>query len=159
AALRPLLSRPRDYGKALSAALFADPAAAAFFAQAAQAAAGLRDSDDPDDLPGCPLQVRLHIGRRVTALHDLWWETLCDPGDGESLRTKEPIVFSRSLSGPSSRPLRARKPGDKLRVVLAVADPTASAAWGLTRFDAAAEAGRARAALDPEAYAVTELAG
>src|SRR4051812_12117920 len=82
AAFRPHLADPRAYGTALSAAVFADPAVRALFEKAAQAAAALRDPGAPNDRPGCPLQVRLHIGRKVTALHDFWWEALTDPRDG-----------------------------------------------------------------------------
>src|SRR5215208_525349 len=93
AELLPLTLQPREYGRALSRALFADPDVAGFFRTAADLAAAVRDAQDPAGDLGCPLQVRLHIGRRVAALHDLRWETLCDPRDGEFLATKEAVVF------------------------------------------------------------------
>ena len=118
-----LTLRPKEYGQALAQSLFADPEVRAFFDRSCEAAARLADPHDPHDEPGCPLQIRLHIGRRVTALHDLRWETLCDPRDGTFLATKETVVFSRYLSSPNYRPLRSRSPGDKLQLVVAVADP------------------------------------
>jgi hypothetical protein len=164
--LLALTPHPRDYGRALGRALFAAPEVAAFFAQSAQAAAALVDPKSPDDKPGCPLQVRLYLGRRVSALHDLRWETLCDPRDGEFLATKETIVFSRYLSSPYYRPLRSRDPGDRLKVVAVVADPAnateltvGSRRRRLTRIDAPGELGRLRPALDPTHYEQSELAG
>jgi hypothetical protein len=158
-ALRQNVIDPRAYGRALSEALFASADVRSFFTAATQSAAALRDPTDPEDRPGCPLQVRLHIGRRVTALHDLRWETLTDPRDDEFLATKESVVFSRYLNSPYYRPLPAQQPGRRLQVVLAVAEPTDSADHHLDRFDAAAEARRARAALDPNTYAIRELVG
>src|SRR5262249_3272700 len=148
-ALRLLVSSPKEYGQALSDALFADPDVKALFATSAQAAATLRDPDDPDDRPGCPLQVRLPTGRGLTALHDLRWEPLCDPRDGEFLATKQTVVFSRYLSCPYPRPLPTRKPGERLRVVLAVADPEDAADYRLSRIDAQAQAALVRDAFDP----------
>src|SRR5947209_13204910 len=69
AALREALPDLKAYGKALSDAVFADPAVRALFEKAADKAVNLRDENDPTDRPGCPLQVRLHIGRKVTRRH------------------------------------------------------------------------------------------
>jgi CHAT domain/SIR2-like domain len=163
--LRALALSPKEYGRALGRCLFADPEVRSFFVRGCEKAA-LIPPEEAGGSPGCPLQVRLHIGRRVAALHGLRWETLCDPRDDEFLATKETVVFSRYLSSPYYRPSRPRSQGEPLRVVVAVADPKDAADLvvgrrrrRLTPIRVQEELDRLRPALDPEHYEVTELAG
>jgi hypothetical protein len=162
--LRELALTPKEYGRALSASLFADPEVRSFFIRQCEKAR-LIPAEAPGQPPGCPLQVRLHIGRRLPGLHGLRWETLCDPADNEFLATKEWVVFSRYLNSPYYRPFRPRSAGQPLRVAVVVADPkdaenfkVGNRGRRLTRIRVQEELSRLRPALDLENYQVVELA-
>lgn len=128
---------PDAYGRALTASLFADPALRAAFAQA-RAAAQAAD---------LPLRLRLCLGADAADLHALHWETLRDPQDeGALLSTGEQIYFSRYLSSADWRPVRLR-PQSALRALVAIANPSDLADYGLAALDVAGELARARASL------------
>jgi energy-coupling factor transporter ATP-binding protein EcfA2 len=127
---------PVEYGRALTASFFADPALRAAFAQARAAAQSA-------DLP---LRLRLLIGPGVAELHALHWETLRDPEEDALLSTGEQVYFSRYLSSADWRPVRLRPQGD-LRALVVIANPDDLADDGLAAIDVAAELDRAREGL------------
>jgi hypothetical protein len=141
AALQAAALDPDEYGRLLSAALFADPAATTLYAQARAVAAAqgvplrLRISDEPG--PGLPADLR--------------WETLRDPEDGRPLALAEELLLSRYLAGDDWRPVRPR-PRSALRALVVIANPADLADYApggrqLAPLDVAAELERARAAL------------
>ena len=125
-----------DYGRALSASLFADPAVRSAFAQARSSAASL----------DAALRLRLLIGPSAPELHGLRWETLRDPEDDAPLLTGEHILFSRYLNSGDWRPVKLRPKGE-LRALVAVANPSDLAKYKLATVDVAGELERARAGL------------
>lgn len=134
--LRQLAANPAEYGKALSAALFADAALADAF-NAARTGAEALDA---------PLRIRLLVGPSAPELHALNWETLLDPRDGSRLAANARLPFSRYLSSPDWRPvvLRSRS---QMSALVVVADPSDLSTYKLPPLDAAAELASARAAL------------
>jgi hypothetical protein len=140
----------QEYGRALTEGLFSDRDVRADFGKARTAAA--RD--------GVPLRLRLLVAPSATELHPLRWETLLDPADGAPLLTDSNVLFSRYLTSSDWRPVRMRL-RTELRALVAVADPKGLERFGepgrtpdeprreLDPVDAAAEAERARSALDP----------
>jgi hypothetical protein len=136
ARLRELAGDPAEYGAALTAGLFADPALAAAFAQARASAAQL----------GAPLRLRLLIGPTAPELYSLHWETLRDPQDPAAALASEQLPFSRYLSSADWRPVRLRPRGE-LRALALVASPADLASYGLAPIDVAGELARARAGL------------
>lgn len=128
---------PVEYGRALTASLFADAALRAAFAQARAAAQSA-------DLP---LRLRLLIGPGAAELHALHWETLRDPEADALLSTGEQVYFSRYLSSADWRPVRLRPQGD-LRALVVIANPADLAEYSLAPLDVAAELARAREGLD-----------
>jgi hypothetical protein len=113
AALRAALVQPEEYGRLLSAALFAsDPVRDAFV----QARAVAREHE-------VPLRVRLGVGPGAPELHELRWETLLDPLTGAALVTSDDVHFSRYLSGPDWRKVKLRPKAD-LRALALVANPS-----------------------------------
>lgn len=139
AALLAESADPAAYGRRLSAALFADPAAREALGVArAQAAAD-----------GLPLHLSLDLSACGPAVHDLWWETLQDPEPGRvGLALSERLPFSRFLASDAPAPPRVRPDPARLAVV-AVASPDDLADAGLAPIYASAELARARAALSP----------
>src|SRR5262249_16958971 len=93
-ALLALVLDSDAYGKALSQALFADPAVRKLFLSARQRAAAA----------GQPLRVRLALGRGTERLHNLLWETLVDPQDETRVGDSGAGQFSRYLNNPTSEP-------------------------------------------------------
>src|SRR3712207_1887461 len=73
--LRALLLQPEAYGALLSRSLFDDRDIHSQFNRARAVA----------EATGAPLRLRLLIGRNAPELHDLHWETLCDPDKPECL--------------------------------------------------------------------------
>ena len=149
-ALRAVALDPEAYGRLLSAALFADAAAAKFYAQA-RAAAATRE---------VPLRIRLAIEPGPGLPADIHWETLRDPEDGRPLALAEDVLLSRYLAGDDWRPVRPR-PRAALRALVVIANPTDLADYApggrpLSPVDVAGELARARAALGE--IAVTALA-
>lgn len=124
------------YGRALSAALFGDPALKAAFSQA-------RASAQAQSLP---LRFRLWISASAPELHKLRWELLRDPQDDSPLATNENIYFSRYFSSLDWRPVPLRQKGG-LRALVAIASPSDLANYKLAPIDSAGELERARAGL------------
>jgi CHAT domain/SIR2-like domain len=139
--LRGLLLDPAGYGRCLAAALFADPAVGRAFAVYRGKA----------DATNVPLRVRLFIGSGGRALHELHWETLCDPQDGTPLTTRDRVYFSRYFMSPVWEPVRPR-PDGPLRTLVVIANPANLARFApdgkpLAAVDVAGELTRAEAAL------------
>jgi hypothetical protein len=135
-AYQPLVFDPKEYGKALSEALFADEALRMAFSQA-QASAQAQD---------VPMRLRLWIGPSAPELNSLRWETLLSPGDSIPLATSENIFFSRYLSSMDWRPVRLRPRGN-LHALVAVARPSDLSQYKLADVDVKGEIARARAGL------------
>ncbi len=112
-ALQKLTPGSKEYGQALTQALFADPAVELAFKQAI---ASVQTS-------GSALRLRLLIGPSAPELHALNWETLRHPETGDPLCTDENIVFSRYLSSLDWRPVVLRPKGT-LSALVAVANPS-----------------------------------
>ncbi len=133
---------PLVYGQHLSDGLFSDRKALDFFQQARSAAETL----------GTPLRLRLLIGPSAPELHNLHWETLCDPVSvAQPLLTGERIWFSRYLTSFDWRPVRLRPQGE-LRALVAIANPRDLPTYQpggrpLASVDVAGELGRARVGL------------
>jgi hypothetical protein len=111
AALNRCLPDPPAYGRALAAALTAEPRLRDAWTRARTAAAGQ------------PLRVRLGLDETATELHRVRWESLADPDSGQPLLTDQNVWFSRHLSSFDMRPFRLRTKG-ALRVLVAVASPS-----------------------------------
>ncbi|MGC1377643.1 MAG: CHAT domain-containing protein [Anaerolineales bacterium] len=127
---------PEAYGKALTAALFKDPALQTAFGQA-------RASAQSQSLP---LRLRLWISASAPELHRLRWELLRDPQDNSPLSTNENVYFSRYFSSMDWRPVRLQQKGS-LCALTVVANPSDLANYKLASIDVAGELGRARAGL------------
>ena len=136
AQLRELLSDAHAYGKSLADSLFAEPAVLSAFNQARTSAQSL----------DAPLRARLFIGPSAPELHNLHWETLCDPQDGSALLMGEQVYFSRYLSSGDWRPVKLRPKGD-LRALVAIANPADLGRYNLAPVDVEGELARAQAGL------------
>lgn len=112
-ALSKLAPGDPDYGKALTASLFADAAVQTAFAQALASA----------QTQNLPLRLRLLIGASAPELHNLRWEALLHPQDGTPLCTSENILFSRYLSSLDWRPVPLR-PKAELQALVVIANPS-----------------------------------
>jgi hypothetical protein len=113
--LRAQLLDPRDYGRLLSEALFPTTG----LSDVRDCFVGARSIAGNH---GWPLRVRLAIGASAPELHDLRWETLCDPADGSYLATTDRVLFSRYLSSADWRPAPLG-PKSALRALVAIASP------------------------------------
>ena len=136
---------PAAYGAHLAGQLLAEPSLRTFFDQAL-AAAQAGDAG---------LHIRLHIRPDAAELHDLRWETLRLPEAAEPLLAGENVTFSRYLASRDWRPVRARSAAD-IRALVAVADPSDAAAFGLAPVNREQELAAARAGLGD--IPTTELA-
>lgn len=125
-----------EYGKLLTASLFADPALKTAFLQALVSSQTQQVS----------LRLRLLIGPTAPELNRLHWESLCSPEDSLPLCTNENILFSRYLSSLDWRPVRLRPQG-KLSALIVIANPANLASYNLAPIDAAGESSRAQAGL------------
>ncbi len=122
---------PVEYGRALTANLFADPALRAAFAQA-------RATAQSNNLL---LRLRVLVGAGAGELHALRWETLRDPETDALLSTGEQVYFSRYLSSADWRPVRLR-PQSTLHTLVVIANPDDRADHGLSPITVAAELDR-----------------
>jgi hypothetical protein len=111
--LQDYLLQPDEYGRLLSAGLFADSSVQTMFGQSVSVAQSL-DS---------VLRMRLAIGSSAPELHGLRWETLRHPQTDELLLTHEQVFFSRYMSSMDWRPVRLR-PRSELRALVIVANPS-----------------------------------
>jgi hypothetical protein len=127
---------PATYGTRLRGMLFRDGALREAFARARSGAG--------------PVRLRLRLpGTSDDVLHAVAWETLresADPAEGHFLFTDERLLLSRYLDSPDPTPV-VRRARIGVRALVAVADPTDAAAWGLAPVDAPGELARAEAAL------------
>jgi CHAT domain-containing protein/SIR2-like protein len=132
-ALLPLQLRPREYGLALAAGLFADPAVAAIYAKVKTAV----ESSDQF------LRVKLFVGPSAPELHRLRWELLADPETRAPLATSEKILLSRFGTSQNWRNIRLR-PKTDLRALVAVSAPSNLDLYQLAPVDLDGEIERAR---------------
>lgn len=112
--LRQVSPDAAQYGKDLSAALFADADVRREF----ESACAVTDAGES------ALRLRLFIDRSAAELHDVRWETLRDPRKEHSDRwlvTNARVLFSRFL-GSDWRPIRLRGKGE-LRALVVIANP------------------------------------
>ncbi|MCA1702378.1 MAG: hypothetical protein LC808_03565, partial [Actinobacteria bacterium] len=100
------------YGMMLGQALFGDPRAQNIFRQARADA----------DKQQVPLRIRLFIGAGAESLHDLQWEKLCDPLDGEPMLTSDRFLFSRFLQSADWRSVGIRSRW-QLRAAIMISNP------------------------------------
>jgi hypothetical protein len=121
--LRALENSPREYGKALWAALFGDPRILTGYAGARAAVLTGGGANPPPANGEPPLRVRLYISPNAPELHALRWETLAEP-DGRWVATDQRVPFSRYGLSADWRPVRPPPavPG-KMSVVLVIANP------------------------------------
>jgi hypothetical protein len=137
-ALAALLPDAVAYGRALTGSLLADPAAQLAFVQAYAVAQAQK--------PPQGLRVRLFVGPSALALHNLYWETLCDPQTQQPLFTGERVIFSRYLSSDQMQAVTLR-PRGSLKALICVANPSDLATYHLAPVDTAGEVQRAKEAL------------
>jgi tetratricopeptide (TPR) repeat protein len=135
-ALHVLAEDPAAYGRKLSQALFAPPAARQAMIQAQTVANTL----------GQPLRVRLQTTPDASELHNLHWETLYDPDGKAPLFTGEKVLFSRYLTSAAWESVKL-KPKRHLRALVAISNPSDLDVYSLEPVDVAGETARAKKAL------------
>lgn len=137
-----------EYGAALTAQLFADPAVKQEFLRGETAAQATSSF----------LRVSLRIDPSAQELHALRWELLRHPETGAALATSERLLLSRFIVSHDWRPVRLR-PRSQLRALIAVSAPVGPrlAKMNLAPVDFEAEVSRVRAVLGD--MQVTTLGG
>lgn len=132
------------YGAALTRMLFLDPVLVERFRQARERAAGASPR---------LLRLRLEIDPSAHELHNLRWETLCDPltltdAAPAWLLRNEQVPFSRFLAADSWSEVQLR-PHNRLRALIVIANPAdlQAGAGGMHPIDVPAELARAKAGL------------
>ena len=149
------------YGDVLTQQVFADPTLIQYF----------RDAFKSSQDQGVCLRVRLNLGRGAEPLHSLKWERLKLPwddgsGTGRPLALNQQIFFARFLGSFDWRPVRLRRKGERLKVLVAVANPSDPGnRFGLAPIDVDAEVARARrhlgavppAPIEPGPDALTQI--
>jgi len=149
------------YGDVLTQQVFADPTLIQYF----------RDAFKSSQDQGVCLRVRLNLGRGAEPLHSLKWERLELPwddgsGTGRPLALNQQIFFARFLGSFDWRPVRLRRKGERLKVLVAVANPSDPGnRFGLAPIDVDAEVARARrhlgavppAPIEPGPDALTQI--
>jgi SIR2-like domain/CHAT domain len=141
-----------DYGGELTRQVFSEPALIQYF----------RDAFQTTQARDACLRVRLRLGRGAEALYGLRWERLelpWDDGSGfrRTLALHQQIYFARFLGSFDWRPVRLRRKGERLQVLVAVANPDdTTGGFGLDPIDVDAEISRARRHLRAEPIAPIE---
>gem|GEM_PF-458441 len=136
AALHAHALDPRAYGRALSDMLFGDARMREAWATATGIAAGM----------GARLRLRLRLDRDAPGLHDLHWETICDPRSQALLASSEMVLLSRYLDSPDLAGLSPPRRSSPRALVVA-ANPDGLQVYRLAEVNVAGELARARAAL------------
>lgn len=108
-ALRELQLEPDRYGEALTAGLFGEPDVRNAFDAARASSEGL----------GVPLRMRLLVDNNAPELHQVRWETLCDPRDGSYLCANENMLLSRYSLTMDFRPVKLGLKNDLSALVMA----------------------------------------
>jgi hypothetical protein len=134
------------YGRLLTEALFADPVVKDKFV----------DFRNQARLLNAALRLRLMIGPSAPELHNLRWETLCDPENGSFLCTNTNLYFSRYLSSSECRPIRLRSKG-RMNALVMIASPSDLHDYSLQDIDVNEEFKRIDSALG--GIAATHLTG
>jgi hypothetical protein len=134
--LRNLSFDPQAYGQKLTQNFFSDSKLQSAFAQTMASAQSL----------DVPLRLRLLIGPSALELHNIHWETLCDPQDNTPLCTNENVLFSRYLSSLDWRPVRLRPQG-ALHALIVIANPENLGDYNLTPVDVEGELNRSKKSL------------
>src|SRR5262249_7027251 len=135
-ALLPQLLDPIDYGRLLTAQLFADERMRSAWARARSYMQGADSS----------VRLRLRLDAALDTLHSLRWETVQEPTTGAPLCHSQRVLLSRYLD--SSDLTRVAQPlQPQLRAVVAVANPVDLERYTRAPVDVAGEVVRARAAL------------
>ena len=135
--LRELMLEPKEYGTALTKALFEPAELQVAFAEALASA----HSQD------IPLRLRLLIGASAPELHAIRWELLNNPKNNAPLATDEMILFSRYLASSDWRPVKLKGKGD-LKALVAIANPSDLGNYKLAAIDEAGELDRAKTGLE-----------
>lgn len=118
----------KEYGQALTQALFASEPLRVVFAQARAAT----------EQAGATLRLRLNILPSALELHNLRWETLADPQSRIAFATDQNIYFSRYLSGSDWRSIKLRAKGE-LKALAVIAAPKGLEQYKLAKVDKAVE--------------------
>lgn len=127
---------PDEYGRRLTAQVFADLKVRTLYGKARAAV----------EHAGRTLRVRVAVGSATPRLHDFRWELLRDPETDAPLATSERILLSRLLYSSDWRTLEPR-PRTPLRAVIAAASPSDLADYGLAEIDVGAEIAAVEGAL------------
>jgi hypothetical protein len=141
-----------DYGSELTSQVFSNQALVQYF----------RDAFQTTQARDVCLRVRLRLGRGAEPLHGLKWEQLelpWDDGTGvrRPLALHQQIHFARFLGSFDWRPVRLRRKGERLQVLVAVANPhDPMGRFGLEPIDVDAEIVRARRHFRAEPVAAIE---
>ncbi|RRR65926.1 MAG: CHAT domain-containing protein, partial [Candidatus Viridilinea halotolerans] len=133
-ALCALALDPLAYGRQLGAQLFAAPTLrAAWLTARAYAATGT-------------LQLRLCLPQDSAELHALRWECLCDPEDDQPFALHERMRLVRTIPSGDLTPVTLPS-RPQLQALVAIANPSNLAAYGMAEVDVDGEAARIREAL------------
>src|SRR4051812_2248208 len=102
-----------NYGREMTPAGFFNPALVEFF----------RSTFQTTQARGACLRVRLRLGRGAEPLYGLKWERLELPWDdgtgvGRPLALHQQIYFARFLGSFDWRPVRLRRKGERLQVLV-----------------------------------------
>lgn len=121
-----------EYGRMLTKMLFDGDGAGNALTGALQRAQSVSRERDG-------LRLRLAIQSSAPELHDLRWETLCDPATGTPLSLQDNVWLSRFLTAQEFR-FKPFEPGTKPRVLVVVANPSdLKTKWGLEAIDTKGE--------------------
>lgn len=147
---------PAQYGKHLGQLLFAEPELKAGLARALQSAQG-------DEGFGAPLRIRLAIDEKAVALHDLLWETLCNPEPSHGTLQPEHLLIGRHgvcltrfLSSHNPRAPRP-PPTSELRALVVIAGPAELSRYPVVPIKPAEEIAAIRKALDLPGVQIVSL--
>lgn len=122
------------YGAALGEMLFADPQLLVALARARTAAGDGR------------LRLRMYLPLADPVLHNLLWETLRVPNEGQFLAHSDSVLLSRYHDSNVMGPAQPCSVG-KLSALIAVANPSDIGDFGVRPLDVKGEIERARSAL------------
>lgn len=124
------------YGHILTEGLFAAPKLREAWARAGGYTQGV----------GTTLSVRLCLDPQTEHLHELHWETLCDPVTKIPLARAERTLFLRYLPTPDLGRVKTPLLND-VRVLVAIASPSDQERYGLAPIDVSSEYDRISVAL------------
>ena len=133
-----------EYGVTLSAQVFSNQVARDHFIRfSSDALDNVRD-----------LRIRVVVTDEAAELHQVLWETLREPLQGQRLSTMDRVWLTRHILSTDMRPTSVEE-REKIRALVVVSNPTDLGNYKLAAIDTQGEINRAKEALTPTQ--VTEL--